>query len=298
MSSKSHIYLDYSIIDVFADRILQGNQLAVVKVDSDLRTEIMKEITREFGFSETTFILRSNDLEKPVPVRIFGLKGEMRFAGHPSLGTAFVLRGKSGAGRISLSLPVGIVPVSFMDSDEGTTCEMRQPEPEFLSIHDPAEIADALGVPKEAIDTNLPVQTVSTGNRFVIVPFRNLSDLAKVRLDYRAWNYLSKKGALHFYLISRETVNKKAGIHARMIYEMGEDPGTGSAAGPLCAYMLKHNLLRSGESLLIEQGIELGRPCFLRISGTLKGPNPSDIRVAGKCFESAVGKIGVPESAV
>ena len=296
MPFKSPIYLDYSIVDVFADRVFQGNQLAVVKTDSNLTKELMYEITREFGFSETTFILRNNDLEKPVPVRIFGLNGEMRFAGHPSLGTAFVLRGKSGVGMISLSLPVGTIPVSFMDSQDGTICEMRQPDPEFQTIHDPVEIAKALGVSNEAIDTTLPVQTVSTGNRFVIVPFRHLSDLAKVKLDRRAWSYLAEKEALHFYLISQETMNKRARVHARMIYEMGEDPGTGSAAGPACAYMLKYNLMGSGESLMIEQGIEFGRPSLLRISGLLKGSYPSDIRVAGKCFESAVGKIGVPVS--
>lgn len=286
-------FLDYSIIDVFARRPYEGNQLAVVRTRSTVSGELMYSVTREFGYSETTFINAESNLYRPVPVRIFGLNGEMKFAGHPSLGTAFVLRGDSGLKEISLQMHVGVIPVMFEETENGTVCEMKQPDPVFLMEHDPDEVARVIGLKTDRIDSSLPIKTVSTGNRFVVVPLKTLKDIGSVRLGEDAWSYLSDHGDLHFYLITQETVHRESAIHARMIYDRGEDPGTGSAAGPACAYMLRYGLMDSGTRIWIEQGMEMGRPCFIRASGTMKGGIPQDIRVAGNCIKTADGRISI-----
>lgn len=286
--------LDFTTVDVFADRPYEGNQLAVVRTDMNLTTEQMMSVTREFGLSETTFIGVNDPVDHPVPVRIFGLNGEMKFAGHPSLGTASVIANGKNLSSLTLKLGIGNIKVNIENSREGQIFEMEQRNPEFKEAHSKEDIAEALGINAESMDPELPVETVSTGNPFVIVPLRKLKDLAGLKIGQDiSWEYLKIHGAMHYYFISRETVSMSANLHARMIYEKGEDPATGSAAGPAAAYMLEHGILKSGNYGWIEQGIEIMRPSMIRVTGTIVEGSIGNIKVAGRCFQVAEGKLSL-----
>ncbi len=286
--------MDFAIVDVFAEHPFQGNQLAVVKTDINLTGEQMMEVTREFGFSETTFIRNDDPIDQPVPVRIFGLNGELKFAGHPSLGTASVIAKGKNIRSLTLKLGIGDIKVYIENPGDSQIFEMEQKNPEFRETHSKNDIAEALGISAVSMDPDLPVETVTTGNPFVIVPLRKLKDLAALKINMdTSWDYLKKHNAMHFYFISRETVSSSAAIHARMIYEKGEDPATGSAAGPAAAYMLEHRIMESGKYGWIEQGIEIMRPSMIRVTGTIKDGSIGNIRVAGRCFPIAEGKLSV-----
>lgn len=288
--------LDFTIVDVFARRLFEGNQLAVVRTDQKLTSDQMMEITREFGHSETTFIGKSDPIDRPVKVRIFGLTGEMSFAGHPSLGTAYVLTKGKDADALTLVLGKGSVKIRIEKSGHNRLFEMDQGNPEFLGDHCKKDVASALGVNPDVLDPQLPVEAVSTGNSFIIVPFRNLQDLSRIRINQdTAQEYLKLHNAMHFYLVTRETVYPDTKLHCRMIYEKGEDPATGSAAGPAAAYMLKHHLTESGEQVWIEQGIEIMRPSMLRVTGDVIRGSVENIKVAGACFEAGTGKLSIPD---
>ncbi|WP_393971068.1 PhzF family phenazine biosynthesis protein [Oxyplasma meridianum] len=287
--------MDFTIVDVFAERPFEGNQLAVVRTDIDLTTEQMMAVTREFGFSETTFIRRNNNVNLPIPVRIFGLEGEMKFAGHPSIGTASVIARGKNIKSLTLKLGIGDKLVNIENSGKGQFFEMEQGKPEFMETHSKEDISQSIGINAGIIDPELPVETVSTGNTFVIVPIRNLQDLAALKITSdRSWQYLKDHGAMHFYLVSRQTLSPSAVLHARMIYEKGEDPATGSAAGPAAAYMLKHGILKSMNYGWIEQGFEIGRPSMMRVRGRIAGDSIEGIKVAGRCFHMAEGKLSSP----
>lgn len=280
--------LNYRLVDVFADNPFQGNQLAVFLDTGELSAGKMQEIAREMNLSETAFVLNSKeDSGSPggIRARIFTVDEELPFAGHPTLGTAFILREILGSDEIALSLKVGKVSVTFSPGRGGIYGEMVQPEPVFGRIHDRGEIAEILGVKAEEIDDSLPIESVSTGNEFIIVPFRNLKTLENIQPDFGLMDkYIRDHGGHFFYLVSRETVDRNAILHARMKFFGGEDPATGSAAGPATAWLLKHGLLRAEEQAFIEQGIEMKRPSRIYIRGSLNGGVPGKIRVGGYCF--------------
>jgi len=287
--------MDFTIVDVFAERPFEGNQLAVVRTDMDLTQEEMMSVTREFGFSETTFIKRNDPVNLPVPVRIFGLNGEMKFAGHPSIGTSSVIAKGKNINSLTLQLGIGNIRVNIENSEGRQIFEMEQGDPQFMEIHSKEDVAEALGINAGIIDPELTVETVSTGNPFVIVPIRNLKDIAALKISKdRSWEYLKQHGAMHFYMVSKETVSPSAKLHARMIYEKGEDPATGSAAGPAAAYMIKHGILKSRNHGWIEQGVEMGRPSIMRVSGQINGEYIENVKVAGRCFQIADGKLSLP----
>ncbi|HEY0264794.1 MAG TPA: PhzF family phenazine biosynthesis isomerase, partial [Granulicella sp.] len=182
---------DYALLDVFAERPLEGNQLAVITDARGLTTEQMQAIARETNLSETTFILpRDPEIEvrEGVKVRIFTVAEEQRFAGHPTLGTASWLwmnhPSLREAEEITLDLPVGPIPVRFTPSPErpGVFATMRQQNPVFGSLHEPAAVAKALGLSLDDLDLSLPIQTVSTGMAFCIVPLRSLTSAGRLRV--------------------------------------------------------------------------------------------------------------------
>ena len=161
--------------------------------------------------------------------------------------------------------------------------EMRQAEPQFGRLHDHAYVASVLGVAVSELDDKLPIQTVSTGMPFTIVPFRSLQTLQKLAIG---WNqmapYLSTVGSpAFFYFVSRETVDPEATLHARMIFYNGEDPATGSAAGCCTAWAVKHGVLAPDAQGLIEQGMETRRPSFLHIRASRSGDTVTKVRVGG-----------------
>lgn len=283
-------------VDVFTSRPFEGNQLAVITDASGLDTEQMQQIAREMNLSETTFVFpRAFEEERNGGhrVRIFTVNEELPFAGHPTLGTAWVLRLTSGAPEVWLDLKVGKIPVQFTTDQRGEVFgEMRQRDPEFGTVYPREEVARVLGVPAGELDPDLPIQTVSTGVAFTMVPFRSLQTLQTLQANWSAMSdYLKDKDSKFFYLVCRETVDPNARLHARMIFYNGEDPATGSAAGCCASWMAAHGVAKSGERVLIEQGIEMKRPSRIFVSAERDDQRVTNARVGGNVVEVARGEI-------
>ena len=283
-------------VDVFTDRALTGNALAVFLDGRGLSTEQMQALAREMNLSETTFILPGDaaaEQTRGVRVRIFTVQEELPFAGHPTLGTAFVLRGRSGAAEIRLDLNVGTVPVRFtQESSQPVFGEMTQKNPEFGAIHDAEAVARLTGLSAADFDDSAPIQTVSTGVPFTIAALRSLKTLQNLRLDLdRSAEYLARSGGKFFYFVCRETVDPRAGLHARMIFCGGDDPATGSAAGCCAAWMVAHGVAASEEQVLIEQGLEVHRPSCIFVRATKQDNQVVNVRVGGNCAEVLRGEI-------
>jgi trans-2,3-dihydro-3-hydroxyanthranilate isomerase len=298
----SMIRLPMVQVDVFTDRALTGNALAVFLDGRGLSTEQMQALAREMNLSETTFILPGDaaaEQTRGVRVRIFTVQEELPFAGHPTLGTAFVLRGQTGAGEVLLDLNAGSVPVRFtQEPGQLVFGEMTQNNPEFGAIHNAEDVARLTGLSAADFDECAPIQTVSTGLPYTIVPLRSLRTVQKLRLDLDgAAEYLARTGGRFFYFVCRETVDPKARLHARMIFYNGDDPATGSAAGCCAAWMVAHGLATSDEQVLIEQGLEMHRPSSIFVRAT-KQSNRQDnqvanVRVGGNCVEVLRGEVTI-----
>lgn len=287
-------------VDVFTDRALTGNSLAVFLDGRGLSTETMQALAREMNLSETTFILPAGtaaEKENGIRVRIFTVQEELPFAGHPTLGTAFVLRGQSGAPEVRLALNVGTVPVRFDEPpSQPVFGEMTQKNPEFGAIHDRETVARITGLSLADFDDSAPIQTVSTGFPFTIVALRSLQTLASLRLDVnRAAEYLSQTGGSLFYFVCRQTVDPKARLHARMFFYNGEDPATGSAAGCCAAWMVAHSVAASEEQVMIEQGLEMHRPSCIFVRATRSDNQVVNVRVGGNCVEVLRAQVTFPD---
>ena len=287
-------------LDVFSARPLEGNALAVVTDGRGLQDFEMQALAREMNLSETTFILpRDSDVERErgVRVRIFTVQEELPFAGHPTLGTAMVLRSMQAAPQavdlVTLELNVGKIPVEFRQEKDGQVFgEMRQRDPEFGAIHSREEVARAAGFSVDELDPNLPVQTVSTGVAFAIVPVRRLESMRRMRVDInKVAEYLEKRDGKFLYFVSQETQDATARLHARMIFSNGEDPATGSAAGCAAAWMVRYGVARPDESALIEQGIEMKRPSRIFVRAGLDGERVTNVRVGGHAVEVLRGEV-------
>src|SRR5229473_3757761 len=281
-------------VDVFTDRALTGNALAVFLDGRGLSTEQMQALARETNLSETTVIVPGDaaaEKSRGVRVRIFTVQEELPFAGHPTLGTAFVLRGQAGAlagaPEIRLDLNVGTVPVRFTEEPaQPAFGEMTQKDPEFGAIHDMEAVSQVTGLSAADFDDSTPIQTVSTGVPFTIAALRSLKTLQNLRLDVnRSAEYLARSGGKFFYFVCRETVDPKARLHARMIFYNGEDPATGSAAGCCSAWMVAHGVVASEERVLIEQGLEVHRPSSIFVRSTKRDNEVVNVRVGGNCVE-------------
>ncbi len=293
-------------VDVFTDRALTGNSLAVFLDGRGLSTEQMQALAREMNLSETTFILPGDgatEKDRGVRVRIFTVREELPFAGHPTLGTAFVLRGQagtmSGAEEIRLDLNVGTVPVRFtQEPSQPVFGEMTQKDPEFGAIHNVEDVARVTGLSAADFDDSVPIQTVSTGIPYTIAALRSLKTLQDLRLDLKgALEYLERSGGRFFYFVCRETVDPKARLHARMLFYGGEDPATGSAAGCCAAWMVAHGVARSDERVLIEQGLEVHRPSSIFVRATKQDDGQDNqvvnVRVGGNCVEVLRGEVAI-----
>ncbi len=289
--------LRFHWVDVFAERKFEGNQLAVYPHADNLSTEQMQTIAREMNLSETSFITgteKGPHGEPSYKARYFTVDEELPFAGHPTLGTSFILRELYGGNHVDLKLKVGNIPVEFEDRNGMAYGEMRQNDPVFGDLHDAGEISRIFNVEPGEIDSSYPIQTVSTGNPFAIIPFKKLSTMKKLSPDFsRMAKYLEGSDAHFMYAISLETADSHAIAHARMPFYGGEDPATGSAAGPAAAWLLKHGLAEPGKQHFIEQGIEIGRPSRIYVRGNLDHGIPGDIRVGGYCHEVMQGDLEI-----
>jgi len=283
-------------LDVFTTRLLEGNQLAVVPDARGLSDEEMQKLARETNLSETTFVFpREADVERAEghKVRIFTVNEELPFAGHPTLGTAWYLRQYSTEDEIVLDLKVGKVPVQFETRNGHLFGEMHQAKPQFGRTHSHTAVANVLGLPVAELDEDLPIQTVSTGLPFTMVPFRSLVTLQNLSATWgQMAPYLSTVGnSAFFYFVCRETMDSKATLHARMIFYNGEDPATGSAAGCCAAWAVKYGVLPAEQQGLIEQGMETRRPSWIYIRASRTGDSVTNVRVGGNVVQVIDGEV-------
>lgn len=282
--------------DVFSSKPLEGNSLAVFSDARGLSDAEMQAIAKEMNLSETTFIFprdQATERERGVRVRIFTVEEELPFAGHPTLGTAFALRGESGAKKITLELNVGKVPVRFEETPgQPTFGEMTQMDPVFGMQHDREVVARSAGLIVSDLDPSLPIETVSTGVPFTITPLKSLAVIGKLRVDMAgATAYLEKSGGKFFYFVTRETMDSAAGLHARMLFYNGEDPATGSAAGCTAAWMVAHGVAEPEERVLIEQGVEMHRPSRIFVRASQSDNRVVNVRVGGNAVEVIRGEV-------
>lgn len=276
--------------DVFTSNPLEGNSLAVFSDARGLSDAEMQAIAREMNLSETTFIFPGDgavERERGVRVRIFTVQEELPFAGHPTLGTAFALRGSSGANDIALDLNVGKVPVRFeQTAGEPVFGEMTQADPTLGMQHERETVARVTGMRLDDFDASLPIETVSTGVPFTVTPLKSLAVMQKLKVDLQgAAEYLGKTGGKFLYFVTRETVDPAAGLHARMLFYNGEDPATGSAAGCAAAWMVAHGVARPDQQVFIEQGVEMQRPSRIFVRASRRDNRIVNVRVGGNAVE-------------
>ena len=295
--------LEYFVVDVFSDTAFKGNPLAVVMNGSGLTTEQMQTIAREFNLSETTFIERrsaSVEQAEGIRVRIFTTQEELNFAGHPTLGTASVLKVHApGAMRdniITLALNVGAVPVKF--NEDGLFGQMTQRDPEFGAELESTVVARLLGLTLSDMHTALVPQVVSTGTAFAIAALRSIEALGRLRVDQdQATPWLRERGARWFYVLApvdEPVAPGEPAWRARMQFYGAEDPATGSAAGCAISYLVAHNTVPSAEKIHVRQGVEMGRPSNLFLSAKKDVSRVTDIRVGGSTVFVANGHLFLP----
>jgi trans-2,3-dihydro-3-hydroxyanthranilate isomerase len=293
LSSEVRSYR-YVHLDVFTDRALTGNQLAVFLAPEGLSAEQMLLIAREMNFSESTFVLPAEAPGTDFRVRIFTTSREIDFAGHPTIGTAFALAraGKIAAGtkRVTLGEGIGPVPVDLeWEGPELRFAWMYQKEPVFgKTVDDLGAVARALGVETSDIAaTGVPVQEVDCGARFLIVPMSTRAAVDRAALDRATLGAILEAREMErrgVFIYSNEPGGDDATVYSRMLSFRGiEDPATGSASGPLGAYLVHHGVVpreRAGK-ILSRQGVQMGRPSRVSISIGLEGDKIKEVRVGG-----------------
>lgn len=288
-------HLPIVTVDVFTSRPLQGNQLAVVTDARGLSDAEMQSLAKEMNLSETTFVFprdAKQESERGVQVRIFTVDEELPFAGHPTLGTAWVLQRMNGSNQVNLDLKVGKIPVVFKQENQELFGEMTQPSPRFGQVHNREEVAQAFGLRPEDFDPEFPIQTVSTGVPFAVAPLRSLDVLGSLSFAFkRAAAYLEKTDAKFMYFVCPKTGDPKVRIRARMIFYNGEDPATGSAAGCAAAWMVRYGVAQPDEQVLIEQGVEMKRPSRIFVRAGKRGDIVENVRVGGYCAQVMSGEV-------
>lgn len=300
--------LHYHRVDVFTDRAFGGNPLAVFTNGRGLTPETMQAIAKEFNLSETTFVLPPDDARHDYRVRIFTPANELPMAGHPTVGTSFVLAREhmvesAGDEAVTITLEEGVGPIPVRIEFEGgqpVFIEMTQPLPVFgPRLEDPAPIAEMLSLDVADIDEWLPVEVVSCGVPFLYVPLKSLDAARRARpradLMERALAGVVPPEVLVF---TREVEHAGSTVHSRMFAPplgITEDPATGAASGPLGSYLVRHGLVRGGDGgaaeIVSEQGIEMGRPSFIKIRIETEGEEITGVHVGGQSVYMGEGFI-------
>jgi trans-2,3-dihydro-3-hydroxyanthranilate isomerase len=294
--------LPYHLVDVFTDRAFGGNPLAVFTDGRGIPDALMQSIAKELNLSETTFVLPPDDARHDFRVRIFTPKSELPMAGHPTVGTAFVLtrEGMLTKSEAVFEEGVGPVPVSIeLRADGPGFIEMRQPLPKFgPRFEDANAIAEMLSLDQRAI-RDLPFEVVSCGNPFFFVPIDTLESIRRIRFRGDLADRIVKEtGATGVFVFTREVEIAGSHVHGRLFAPgegILEDPATGSAAGPLGCYLSRYRLTAaSGEvGSVLEQGIEMGRPSFLHIRIAHDEGDITSVRVGGTCYYMGSGHLEI-----
>jgi trans-2,3-dihydro-3-hydroxyanthranilate isomerase len=291
--------MEFYILDVFAEEKYTGNQLAVVRDAASLSDDAMQRIAKEMNYSETTFVLSDVSTEGGYDVRIFTPKEEVPFAGHPTLGTAFVIQNEimnRPAEKVMLNLKVGQIPVTFgRGGDDEGMLWMRQNEPVFGQVIEPAWVASVLGLDESEIDDRFPVEEVSTGLPVIIVPLKGLGAVkrARIRKD-EYFELIEQTQGKAILIFCPETYGPGNDLNVRVFcdyYGVPEDPATGSANGCLAGYVVKHRYFGGDRiDIRVEQGFEIARPSMLYlIAGQNRGQ--IDVSVGGKVVMIAKGQL-------
>ncbi len=287
--------LTFYIVDVFAEEKYAGNQLAVFRGGVALSGSEMQRIAREMNFSETTFIISETERAGGYDVRIFTPNEEVPFAGHPTLGTAHIIRSEilgGQADRVTLNVKAGQIPVTF-NPEPGGTSWMKQLSPVFGQQLDRTQVAAVLNLSPDEIDDRFPIYEVSTGLPFIITPLKSLSALqkAKVNLD-RLFALIEHTWAKGILVFCPEAHSQSDHISVRVfVDEFGipEDPATGSGNGCLAGYLVKYRYWgQPAIEVTSEQGYEIGRPSLLYLKA-VEQDGKINVWVGGKSITIAKG---------
>ncbi|MGH2471480.1 MAG: PhzF family phenazine biosynthesis protein [Candidatus Limnocylindria bacterium] len=277
---------EYRLVDVFTDKAFGGNPLAVFREPGKLDDKTMQAIAKELHLSETTFVLRPTSSAADHRLRMFTPDAELPFAGHPTLGTAYVLAdGKDGAMRLEEG--VGVIRVTLREG----FVQMEQPLPTFTGTTLTRKAAaDALGIAIEEVRSDVPIQVGSSGNPFLFVPLSNLKAVRRARRPS------GLDASVYVFAMSGERSGSH--VHGRMFDQglgIGEDPATGSAQGPLGAYVVVHELVQAAPTtrIRVEQGFEIGRPSILEIEVDRTGAAVTAVRVGGRCVPMGGGWLDI-----
>jgi trans-2,3-dihydro-3-hydroxyanthranilate isomerase len=288
--------LTFYIVDVFTEEKYAGNQLAVFRGGAALSGAEMQRIAREMNFSETTFIISETESKGGFAVRIFTPKEEVPFAGHPTLGTAHIIRSEILGGqvdRVTLNVKAGQIPVTFLPEPGGISW-MKQIEPVFGKQLDRLQVAAVLSLSPAEIDERFPIEEVSTGLPFIIVPLKNLAALQKARVSLdHLYPLIQDSWAKGILVFCPEAHSQTNHISVRVFvdaYGIPEDPATGSGNGCLAGYLVKHRYWgQPAIDVTCEQGFEIERPSLLYLKAYEQG-GKIDIRVGGKSITVAKGQ--------
>ncbi|HWF64579.1 MAG TPA: PhzF family phenazine biosynthesis protein [Rhizomicrobium sp.] len=280
---------DFVQVDVFTQNPLEGNPLACFPQANGLSDAQMQAIARELNHSETTFVLPPT-AGGDARVRIFGPQNELPFAGHPSLGTAFVMA-KTRPGKTALVLEenVGPIPITLERRPDGMFVEMTQNEPVFGAKADPKMLADALGFGVDEIDSRYAPQMVSTGSNFLILPLKSISTLAKLTLGHQLppEQRAILRGGI-YYVVTGEPQ-----IESRLLGANSEDPATGSAVGCAAAFLIQNGIRKPDERIAVKQGRFVNRPSILYVRAGMANGKATNVRVGGYVVDVMRGRFTV-----
>lgn len=298
--------IKFYIVDVFAREKYAGNQLAVfVDLEQQLSSEQMLQMTREINFAESTFI-RSIEEDGSFEVRIFTTEYEVPFAGHPTLGTAYILAKhfvEKPVNKIILRLKKGDIPVEIDNPEKlnESSFTMQQAQPDFGESYNAQNVSDAFNIPMNSLDVSMPIQHVNTGLPYLIIFLKDLKSIENIKLNSEKVEQFLREQNLHksnsrlalttsLFFVTKETIEKENHYHARMFVLEGgliwEDAATGSANGCLLAYLLQHD--SSSQSAIVEQGFEMDRKSILYLDGDLK-ENQYTLKVGGQVVPISEG---------
>lgn len=287
----------YYTLDVFTTTRFQGNPLAVFTDGDSLSDDQMQAIAREMNLAETVFVQKPSDERALARLRIFTTREELKLAGHPVVGTWFLLAelgvvpAQEGGVHVMQQTGAGILPVEIRFKDgRPQRVTMTQTEAVFRPIKfKKAALAKALGVSPKDFDAHLEPECVSTGIFNLMVPFRNRAGLGKISMNMFELRKLLGKSATMAYCFALSG-NGKGFSRGMLPWEIYEDPATGSAAGSLGAYLVRHERLAAGHTLSLLQGEEMGRPSHIEVEVTQSGKKlvPRVSGAAVKVFEGSI----------
>lgn len=300
--------IHYHRVDVFTSRVFGGNQLAVITNGRGIAPTVMQAIAKEFNLSETTFVLPSDDTSNDFKVRIFTPGAELPMAGHPTVGTAYVvvrermLNPSGSEVNLCFEEGVGPIPVRVLLKDGvPDMIWMTQPLPTFgPEFRDRAAIAEMLCIGPDDLVSDLPLEVVSCGVPFLYVPVRDLQTVKSVSLRTdlleRTLGGFSTDAV---FVFAQEAETDEGTVHSRMFapsFGVPEDPATGSASGPLGCYLARYGLVKAGgiARILSEQGFEMGRPSLIHIEIDTEGEEITGVRVGGQCVYMGEGFLELP----